>query len=403
MLGMQMDVRLVGLGIFLFVFPWIGFAAPKSASLLVTAMAIFFLCYHLYHRLSVTDLISPVWFLVVSLLIVAGSSIAWAADPDLAWERFAKLALFLPLGTSLVLLMRYLDDRPDGLLGRIFLVGNFLAFSLLGVHVLTGGGLFALLNPQANWVDWLDAANRPAVILLLLFGVTFLTLRRTGWPLAWPAAILLLIFLLFSRSQTAFAGMIVWFLTYAGMVLFQRFGERLLVWGGVALILLLPAIVLAIEVLNDGKAFEIRVGSLGARMEIWYAVSNKILESPLYGHGLEAARSITDWSTEFYYYNGPSMLHPHNGVLQIWLELGLVGAGLMAAGWAFLASKVRQFAATDRPAIAATLATSLLVLSISHGLWQSWWVCSLFAVAALTLLLSQDKQPDRTNVEHSKH
>ena len=160
----------------------------------------------------------------------------------------------------------------------------------------------------------------------------------------------------------------------------------LLVWGGALLILLHPGLILLVEYFDADRTFDLAAGSAGARLDLWYAVSHKILESPIYGHGLEAARSITDWSVEFVYYRGSSMLHPHNGILQIWLELGVVGALLAAYGWVWISKQVTNASDENRPAVTAALSAFLFVVSVSHGLWQSWWINSLFGVAVLTIL-----------------
>ncbi|MBX9701023.1 MAG: polymerase, partial [Acetobacteraceae bacterium] len=65
-------------------------------------------------------------------------------------------------------------------------------------------------------------------------------------------------------------------------------------------------------------------------------------------------------------------LHPHNGALQLWLELGVVGAGLGALLALLLAWRAGRLA---RPEVAtAMLASAAVTFLLSFGTWQEWWV-----------------------------
>ena len=75
-------------------------------------------------------------------------------------------------------------------------------------------------------------------------------------------------------------------------------------------------------------------------------------------------------------------LHPHNGALQLWLELGGIGALIGAALMLMLGVAASRSAA---PAVGAGMLASAAVTGmLSFGLWQAWWVASLLlAMVAL--------------------
>jgi exopolysaccharide production protein ExoQ len=77
----------------------------------------------------------------------------------------------------------------------------------------------------------------------------------------------------------------------------------------------------------------------------------------------------------------PIPLHPHNAVLQIWLELGLVGAAVAAAMLCLVAAKVIAVGGPGREAqghlLRGAFFTAVAVMSVSFGIWQSWWLCTL--------------------------
>ena len=69
--------------------------------------------------------------------------------------------------------------------------------------------------------------------------------------------------------------------------------------------------------------------------------------------------------------------HPHNSFLQVWAELGVIGAGLMAA---LLFLTLRAIAAMPRfQAVTALglLGAAAAVAFVEHGAWQAWWVAGL--------------------------
>ncbi len=140
------------------------------------------------------------------------------------------------------------------------------------------------------------------------------------------------------------------------------------------------------------------------RLIIWNFVDGKIRERPWLGYGLDGARRLpggqdpvkvwacgasSDWPPVID--NQMLPLHPHNAVLQIWLELGGIGA-LFAFG-ALLTSLIRAFSAAgpqSRAAhaiLAAFAAAALGPGFLSFGIWQEWWVSSLLiGIAMMTAL-----------------
>ncbi len=373
---------------FAFLIPWVSFLAPRAAGLVVPVAATLLLATTLTHRGNWQNLRSPLWFAVAGVLIFLCLSVLWAPNQEIGWERFAKLALFLPLGTAFVMLVRWDAVDVDNRILIAILAGLALSVLLMGFHVTTQGGVYALLKSAAPSKEMFAVINRPSVVLVLCFSAGVLALKKLEQErLAIPLGAVLLGILFFSTSQSALFGAIVWLSTYLAFLMMPTIAHRLMLWGGALFILMHPILVIGVQQIDAERSIDHAESSVGARLDIWYAVAHKILESPVYGYGLEAARSITDWSVEFVYYNGNSMLHPHNGLLQVWLEFGVIGAGLVGVGWIWLSRSLLRVPGTALPAIAALLMTSLFVLTVSHGLWQSWWLWSLFGVSALTILV----------------
>ena len=90
-------------------------------------------------------------------------------------------------------------------------------------------------------------------------------------------------------------------------------------------------------------------------------------------------------------------LHPHNGALQVWLELGAVGA-LVAALLAMVTAS-RLAAPSLEPVVRAgglaVLIAAAVELSLSYGMWQSWWIAVLWLAAFTVQLVIADPPADR--------
>ena len=84
--------------------------------------------------------------------------------------------------------------------------------------------------------------------------------------------------------------------------------------------------------------------------------------------------------------------HPHNAPLQIWVELGAVGAALALAVLLLL---LREVARQPLPAASASL--SLIggvaaVALVGHGAWQGWWAAAIGG--AILWMLASRRTPE---------
>ncbi len=135
--------------------------------------------------------------------------------------------------------------------------------------------------------------------------------------------------------------------------------------------------------------------SAAHRLLIWDFVIGRIAERPLLGWGMEASRSLPghrdhptpealarfglDGAESAAWLTSAELLplHPHNGALQLRLELGWPGVLLAAALALSLAL------ACGSPVALAMLAAGAVTAMLSFGAWQEWWVgVELLAVAA---------------------
>ena len=116
------------------------------------------------------------------------------------------------------------------------------------------------------------------------------------------------------------------------------------------------------------------------RRTIWSFTREKIEDKPIFGYGIFSSRSIGENHEVINLYNikmSAIPLHTHNGILQIWLELGLVGVVLFYLFICMLVKKIYNFSKENFYYAAASyisLIQTLLIGQLSYGFWQAWWI-----------------------------
>ncbi|GIS23944.1 MAG: hypothetical protein CM15mP124_4240 [Alphaproteobacteria bacterium] len=120
------------------------------------------------------------------------------------------------------------------------------------------------------------------------------------------------------------------------------------------------------------------------RRAIWSFSKEKILEKPLFGHGIFSSRVIGD---QYKIINNENKmlsaipLHPHNSILQLWLELGIIGIILLYILLYKIINKIYEIKKINSKYAAFSLASLLQIFLIgqfSYGFWQTWWISIIF-------------------------
>jgi O-antigen ligase len=335
--------------------------------------------------------------LLLALVVWALASMAWSVatplHPDLhdydSIESITGVKLALELGLygafvgGALMLSKAAGQRTSLVLaaGLLAITVVFLVDAVSKAQVYQW---IRVLAGQPQRPDWaMRDVARVAYVLALLFWPAYLRLEQAGLIiLAAVMAVAMVAGAYLLNADAPFAALIVSGAVFAAVRFLGR--PALLVWiGGVALYFLAaPLIVHALGhgVLIHPAAGDIRVESWAIRTDIWRFAADRILEKPFFGWGLDAARTFSP--------NIP--LHTHNAAIQIWLELGAVGAAITVLFWLWLGGRIDAIEARDRPLAAAAAACASAYLTIgalSFGVWQEWWLglgaLSVAAIAAL--------------------
>ena len=115
------------------------------------------------------------------------------------------------------------------------------------------------------------------------------------------------------------------------------------------------------------------------RFIIWSYSKEKILEQPIIGHGFFSSRQMANEQLKTKDFTKYQLipLHPHNYILQIWLELGIIGVIIFFIFISVLLKKIYDFSQINHRFAAIAMMSFFQVFfigQISFGFWQSWWI-----------------------------
>jgi hypothetical protein len=329
------------------------------------------------------------------LAVVLLLGLAWVAVSTL-WSPYRpstpgagtalELAAQLPLSWALICAARRAEPRLRRRAGAV------LAWSVAAL----GGLLFAEFALDAAMYERLSfafykpirhdlaegAVGHTSFVLALLWPVAFaagVRARVTPWIVVPMVAGTLLAAHRFQASAPVLS---VAFVLTVGLAAWHWpvQAPKALAAAAVTYVLAAPAVILAVRATGRYASLQHRMPfPWAARMDYWSFAVDRIGEHSLRGWGLDASRAF-----------GPGIaLHPHDGALQVWLELGVVGALLAAAFW-WLALSGLSRSKPDLGAVGVACSASVYLLfgALSFGIWQGWWLGlgALVATAAALIV-----------------
>ncbi len=344
---------------------------------------------------------SPLALVLAGLVAWAAVSSYWSPEPLGSLRLAAKLTGLFAAGLVLIsaaLIVAREGARP---LYRPLIAAGLVVVALLAVEWAGDARVSVFLRetlgrPQAGFP--LNLVNRGSAIaaLLVWLAATAMARDRGRWrhPAVAPGFL-----------AVAFAVFLGLTMNVLPIVLAVAAGLWLVVWLAyrrsvrifavlVAALALAAPLVPLLALDPESLGVEAFTPSLQHRLRMWAYVAERIVDHPLRGWGLDASRwfdaghiMVQDMRVELL------PLHPHNGVLQVWLELGLPGAVLLAALVGLLLLGLARYS-VSRAALAsgvAVFASFALIAALSYGMWQSWWLATAWLIAAYTVVLAGDR------------
>ena len=329
-------------------------------------------------------------------LLLAWTAVAsaWSFDPGRAIVLTLRLAVVYAAGLYLWTRCQGFGSDSRDQIAMALAAGLAVAVIFLLEERLLGTPLFNLRSgPPADAYEQFSRFNRGATaVALLVWPVTAFLWRRHLGPWALAVPVLLLGLLLVFESNAALLGL-AGGLVIVGLGLVERRLSRALVILGL-LIALFAAPAIATWMAEAGwHEADWLPRTAGQRVFIWGFTAERILEQPLLGWGFDAARNMPNFETKPVFHQGSIIpLHPHNGALQILLELGYVGAVLAALLLGWLVLRLGRAARITELCGHGLFITGLAVALTAYGLWQTKWQALLVLVLVLFTAVNPPKE-----------
>jgi len=341
----------------------------------------------------------PALIAILACIIAWGAvSALWAIDWSRSLETVGVLVLMAAALVLLVDAAASLNETERICFRQSLIYGAVagIALTLFLIAVITGHTVW--VQEQQMAIHKLSALNRTASAIAILVWPVAISIAKTygrhaaaGFIILSSVAVFLLApltpLLAFVTGAAAFA--VAWISFRLAKILFAA-----AIAFSVLIVPFLDHVApLAIELLLTNLQDHIPEVH---RFVIWQFAAEQIMERPIFGWGLNAARVFPGGDAELLLLTtpeggritGPALpLHTHNALIQIWLELGLVGVALFAI---LLAVAVRAIPRMpgDRAGPAAALAvmtTGFVIAQLGFGFWQGWWLATLGTSAVITI------------------
>jgi O-antigen ligase len=202
-------------------------------------------------------------------------------------------------------------------------------------------------------------------------------------------AFVLLANALFLEAYAVFIALVAGFAAFLAVYLWPRAGLTLIGVAAVGYLLLAPTIHIWPSFGVDAPSTEWQ-----ARAALWRDTSHRIYDNLVLGHGFASARQISPVVGETDGPQRPVPAGPHNLFLQIWYELGLVGAILFSALFVVVLGDAgrARIGRIERGLAASLFVVFLTIGTASFGLWEAWWLAAVWLGVGL-LGLANDAAP----------
>jgi exopolysaccharide production protein ExoQ len=326
------------------------------------------------------------------LLLWGAVSALWSVDPLRTLAVAARLAGIFAAGLALAAAAGLIAAPRR--LAHFLVVGLALGLAMAAVELATNGVLGSHFSDRAFQASRLNQASISFAILVAPVSAMLACRGRKLWAMLLAAATAVTVFALAGTAAKAvlLAGLPMGPLLYRSRSLVARAAAVI----SIVVIVAAPlsfarlAWLPALSETADSLKF-----SAGHRLLIWSFAGDRIAERPLGGWGLDSSRAIPGGRDPIRFDETWLPLHPHNAPLQLWLELGVPGAVLFAllVAFAWVALARAEWPPLFAAAVGASLTCAFVGCFATFGIWQEWWLGTLWFSLFLILVMAKVVRP----------
>ena len=347
--------------------------------------------------------IATSWYAAILALLLVWCALTalWSIDWQLSLLRWLRLAA-IALGAVVIIdAARTIRATGRRRVESALLWGTVAGLALIAAEIASGAAISkAIHGPTGPGIGELVYLNRGASqIAVLACLAAFVVERRFGklWIPLLVAAIVPALLILDPGAPVLAAG--------AGAIvvalarIWPRFSAAALALAiaiGILATPFLPGTVLSSA--NYAEWMGQPDVSTAHRLAMWEFAADRVKERPWLGWGLDAARELPG-GDDLIQIAGPAgvsrpgellPIHPHNAVLQWWLELGLPGALILGAMVIMTILAIPRCVGDvrARAACLGTVTVVVVIASLNYGFWQGWWQATIWLLASLAVAVA---------------
>lgn len=369
-------------------------------------------------RLIIEDRIAHVaaphdarWVGLSALLSFSAVSAIWAGVPSAAILASGGGVLFFMTGH---LLWRAISTEPvanTAFLMRSLLIGFSVGLVYLAIELSTDLLIRRIFRQlvTSQETSWAVAPplerfelNRSIAVTTIIFWPMLLGLRamlpRSVCNVVAVLAFLISAILIFaSTHETSKLAFVIGLFIFAG----ANWKPRLTIWmlsrGWIAMTILVIPMAYSLYYLKTHEASWLQK-SAQARIVIWRHTAEQVIKAPILGHGADNTRFDKlreppiqrDPHAAKVHHQAPTVSHhAHNIFLQVWYELGAVGALCwLMLGLQVLAS-AEKLNTKAQPYALAAIGIVFVEMTATFSVWQSWFNALLTVLAFILVVAAR--------------
>ena len=322
---------------------------------------------------------TPVGMAAVAFMAWAGVSVLWSETPATSVQ--ALVEFFLTVGATAGLALLLPGRVPRHML---WVVAGVVALACASMLFELASGMALRRTIGVRTATYIF--NRPVLTTVMLLAPLLLWLDTRPKGLIAQLLLLPLVALTaaMSESGAAVLGLLALVATFGAARVLPRSTLSALALATVVALATAPVIgEIAQRAIPAAVHGELVSSHSQDRVEIWRSFGAAIRAAPVAGSGfgssarLDTSSEAASVAPELQVLLGAG--HPHNAAIQIWAELGVIGAMLAAMVLLLTLRELWRLPPPRRVAAAALLGAAASVSLIGHGAWQGWWAASIGA------------------------
>jgi exopolysaccharide production protein ExoQ len=332
---------------------------------------------------------APAGIAASAMLLAMAASLPSTHAPHASAHEYAGL---VAVAAATVVLLAALPGLAPRRRSLIIFAGMTVAAGLIASDLL--GGLWLRRLVGGREAPFVHNRNLVTLTLLLWPALAALLAARRLWLV--PPLLLILAFAVWigesgAASLALASGLVI--LPVAALL------PRTALFGGLAALLAILAVqpwfgTLMQRLLSAGFHQRFANAHSGDRVDIWLSFEAAARAKWFMGSGFGSSLDMQKAPVAALVPPDRVTLlgagHPHNAFLQIWVELGVVGASLAAVLIVLLFTAVSRMRPALQPFAITCIGVTALVALVSHGAWQAWWWAAIGASMVGFALLEHD-------------